>query len=377
MCSGKGNMSEILKSAVQINNGFTDTSADGANLYFDKKYGIMFCAYMPGPQGHYGESRGRIALSYFPASQPTNIRFRDIACGDEVYVPNLIGLGEGRVRVLYERNSRADCDHTICYKDFDMFSETLTEEKTVMLKREDGEIVPLCESEQYAYLRKRGFTNQIYKDREQITICGHTITPHTDGKLYGAISSFYAEPILYRSADNMETVEFFAICPHPAQYEFDYKFLGDKIYAIGRTDKDRDTVYFTVSSDMGKTWSVAKYFENSIQCKPKIMVYNNHILTACNFYNPDTGSRPDIQQGRTEVKLFYGENEDPNQNTHLLDLHSPYGIVNISLVDILGDIYMAYSTSELALEYQNGNPLVRGKDAIRFVKLGDLVPKGN
>ena len=33
---------------------------------------------------------------------------------------------------------------------------------------------------------------------------------------------------------------------------------------------------------------------------------------------------------------------------------------------------MAYSTSILSLEYQNGNPLVRGKDAVRYVNLGDL-----
>ena len=39
------------------------------------------------------------------------------------------------------------------------------------------------------------------------------------------------------------------------------------------------------------------------------------------------------------------------------------------------DVYMAYSTSELALEYQNGNSKVRGKDSIRYVKLGDLIPE--
>ncbi len=364
----------ILQQSVQINNGFTDTSGDGVNFFFDKKYGIMFCVYMPGPQGHYGESRGRIALSYFPASQPTNIRYVDIVCGNDVYVPNIIGLGEGKVRVLYEKDSRKDGDHETCYKDFDMFSGALSEEKVVMLKRDDGSIVKLCRTEQFLYLESRGFTNHTYKCSEQIVTGGHTISPHTDGKLYGAISSYYAEPILYRSADNMQTVEFFAVCPFAAQYEFDFKFLGEKIYAIGRADKDIDCIYFTSSSDMGKTWTAPRYFENSIQCRPRIMAYNNHILTGCNFYNADTGNRPEIQQGRTNVKLFYGENENPNQNTLVADLHSKYGIVNICLIDILGDVYMGYSTSELALEYQNENPLVRGKDAVRYVKLGDLRP---
>ena len=40
--------------------------------------------------------------------------------------------------------------------------------------------------------------------------------------------------------------------------------------------------------------------------------------------------------------------------------------------DILNDVYFAFSTSEAALENHNGNPIVRGKDAIRYIKLGDL-----
>jgi len=63
------------------------------------------------------------------------------------------------------------------------------------------------------------------------------------------------------------------------------------------------------------------------------------------------------------------------EKTTVADLYSQYGMVNIAMVDILNDVYLAYSTSELALEYQNKNPLVRGKDAIRYIKLGDLIPE--
>ena len=72
----KNDLSYLLEHSVQINDGLTQTSGDGSTLVFDRKYGIMFCAYMPGFQGHYGESRGKIALSCFPATQPTNIRDR-------------------------------------------------------------------------------------------------------------------------------------------------------------------------------------------------------------------------------------------------------------------------------------------------------------
>ena len=149
--------SDILERSVQVNDGLTETSADGAGLVFDAKYGIMFCAYMPGHQGHYGESRGKIALSYFPASQPTNIRFVTVSEDTDVYCHNVLGLGEGRVRVFYEKNSRAEGDHTYCFKDFDFLSGTLSEERAVMVKQEDGKLVPHGLSVKFAYLEARGY----------------------------------------------------------------------------------------------------------------------------------------------------------------------------------------------------------------------------
>ena len=97
--------------AVQVSDGLAQTSADGVNMAFDEKYGIMFCAYMTGAHGAYGESRGRISLSYFPAGQPTNMRALDVAVGDDVYCQNILSLGEGAVRVIYESDSRAECEH--------------------------------------------------------------------------------------------------------------------------------------------------------------------------------------------------------------------------------------------------------------------------
>ena len=357
-----------LELSVQINNGLGETSADGAGLSFDKKYGIMFCAYMPGHHGNYGESRGRISLSYFPASQPTNIKFVTISEDKDVYCHNILGLGDGKVRVFYEKDSKADCDHFTCFKDYDFLSDTLSEEKTVMLRRDDGSIVPLNETEQFTYLERNGFFNHTYCRSEQISIGSHTIFEGDDDYVYGAITSYLAEPILYRSKDNLETIEFFAICPYTAQYEMDYKFLNGKIYAIFRTNKDIDSIGYTVSDNFGKTWSEPVYFKDSIQCRPRLIVYNNNILMSYNYYNDDTENRPKIQQGRTSVRIHYGENLKP-----VADLYSKCGIVNIALADIMNDIYMAYSTSELALEYQNGNPRVRGKDAIRYIKLGNLI----
>lgn len=359
-----------LENSVQISNGLTETSADGASLAYDKKYGIMFCAYMPGPQEHYGESRGKISLSYFPASQPTNIRYVTIDASRDTYCPNILGLGDGKVRVFYEKYSRDDCDHFISYKDFNFLTGELGQEEIIMLKKEDGTKVPLTQTQQFDYLRSKGYFNQEYRKSEQIAFGSHTIFRGDDNLLYGAITSYVAEPILYRSDDNLSSIEFFAICPYECQYEFDYKFVDGKIYGIGRTQRETDNIFTTSSDDMGKSWTERVYLKDSIGCRPRIINYNGSFLTACNIYYNNTRHRPDIQQGRGSIKLSYGPDKIP-----VAELCSKYGIVNVCIIDILGDVYLAYSTSELALEYQNGNPRVRGKDAIRYIKLGDLIPE--
>lgn len=364
-----------LENSIQINDGLTQTSADGINMAFDSKYGIMFCLYMPGHHGSYGESRGRIALTYFPASQPTNTKTIEISAGNEEYVPNLISLGDGKIRALYAKNSRSKGDHYIHYKDFDFITKTLSEESIVMVKQDDGNLVPLTSSVQFAYLDKHNCHEHVYVHTEQIAIGGHTVFDGGDGYLYGAVSSYLSEVILYRSADNLATLEFFAVYPKPAQYEFDYKILNGKLHAVYRTNKDIDSIAYVCSDDFGKSWTDPVYFKESIQCRPRMIVYDNHILMAYNYFNSDTGNRPEIQQGRTSVKICYGEEADPNDNIVVADLYSKYGIVNICLSDVLGDIYFGYSSSVLALEYQNGNPKVRGKDSARYVKLGDLRPQ--
>jgi len=359
-------MSEVLTRSVQINDGLTQTSGDGAALAFDKKYGIMFCAYMPGMQGRYGESRSKVCLSVFPASQPTNIRFVDVAWGHDEYCDNIAGLGDGKVRVFYEKNSRAEGDHTYCFKDYDFLTDTLGPEQTVMVKQEDGTLVPYCLSVQFQYLERMGYHQHKYVSTEQIGCCAYF--DGDDGYTYGAAVSFLAEVILYRSADHGATVEFFAVYPKPAQYEFEYRFLNGRLYAIYRTDKDEDCIHFTTSDDMGKTWAEPVAFPGSIQCRPRMILCNEEVLVSYNHFCADTKNRPAIQQGRTSIKIRQmtgGERE-------LCHLYSKCGMVNVCLADILGDLYLAYSTSELAMEYQNGNPLVRGKDAIRYVKLGDL-----
>ena len=365
--------SEILRFSTQINDGLSQTSGDGIGMVFDKKYGIMFCVYMPGLQCNYGESRGRISLTYFPATQPTNSKTFDVIIEKDVFVPNIISLGDGKVRIFYEKNSRAVGNHFIGYKDFDFLTENLSEEKIVMLKREDGQVVPVNSSEQFEYLNKHGFSNHVLESTEQIIFASHSIVKEDDGYHYGVITSYQAEPILYRSSDNLATLEFFAVCPYPAQYEMDYKFINGKIMGVFRTPPEKDSIYYVTSDDNGKTWSKPYLIKDSVSCRPRLIKYMDKALVIANHYNDDTGNKPSIQQGRTSVRFFIvDDGEVPNEKTLVKELYCKSGMVNISAVNVMGDVYFAYSTSLVAMEYQNGNPKVRGKDAVRYVNLGDL-----
>jgi len=373
----KENSAQFFNNSVQINDGFCETSADGACLAFDKKYGIMFCAYMPGKQCCYGESRGKIKLSYFPATQPANIRYITVAEGRDEYCNNILSLGDGKVRIFYETNSYADCDHDVCYRDFDFMTETLSEEKVMMLKGEGGKLQKLHLSAAFSYLEARGYHNHKYLDSEQISIGGGgSFCTEDDGFVYGAVTSYLQEPVLFRSDDNLATVEFFAICPYAAQYEFDYKFLNGKIYAIFRTDKKENGIAFTMSNDMGSSWTEPVAIEESINCRPRLMHYDGGLLMAYNYSNRETENKRIHSTNRTAIKLRLVDNDNPNRCTVAADLVNTEGIVNISLAEILGNVYLAYSTSEAPLEYINydgpDDPVVHGKDAMRYVKLGYL-----
>ena len=362
-----------LSRAGQVNDGFTQTSADGVNMAFDTKYGIMFCAYMTGGHGCYGESRGRISLSYFPAGQPTNMRSLDVAIGNDVYCQNIVSLGEGAVRVIYEIDSRAEATHYTYYRDFNYLTGELSEPARMNLRREDGTLVPLTTAEQFAYLEHHGYHDHTFCRTEQVNLGGHTIFDGGDGYHYGVITSYLAEPILYRSADHLATLEFFAICPYTAQYEMDFKFLDGKIYAIFRTSKgEHGSICCTTSPDGGRTWTDAIELKNSIGVRPRLILHNGRVLIGYNIENFDTKNFPPILAPRTQIQLRLWDTDTPNEGEIAVDLHSKYGIVNICLVDIKGDCYMAYSCSEIPLECYNGMRRLRGKGAVKYLKLGNL-----
>lgn len=369
------NGEELFQRSVQISNGLRETSADGCSLAFDKKYGITFCSYMPGKQGKYGESRGRVALSYFPATQPTNIRFVTVAEGHDEYCNNILSLGDGKVRIFYEKDSYLDGDHEIAFRDFDFIEEKLGEEKIMRFTPNGLDGGALCLSGVFSFIEERGYRNHRYLADEQISIGGSTFFKGEDGLSYGAVTSYYSEVVLVRSHDGMASVEPFAVFPYPVQYEFDYKFLNGKIYAIFRTDKKRNSICFSFSEDMGKSWSEPVELQESIACRPRIISYGDTLLMCYNYFNDAVSRAYPMPSGRTAVKMRLVDCDDPNKCTLVADIFFRYGLVNASVMAVSDEIYLGFSTSLIPLQclnYGGEDPHIHGKDAIRFVRLGQL-----
>ena len=134
---------------------------------------------------------------------------------------------------------------------------------------------------------------------------------------------------------------------------------------------------FTSSKDMGKTWTEPVMLEKSINCRPRMLHYNGGILMAYNYLYTEAPPSKILNNNRTAIKLCMVNPENPNESEVLAELYNRREIVNISVAEIFGDVYLAYSTSEAPLEYINyfgpNIPVIHGKDAIRYVKLGNFM----
>ena len=359
-------MDSILDKSVQVNDGLTQTNASAVECHFDKKYGIVFCAYLTG-FGNYGEQKGKVGLSYFPATQPTNSRHIIISNEEGVYEPNILGLGDGKVRVFYVKSYG---DKQYYYKDYNYISQILSEEKPVKVNI-DNNLIPLTPGWYKDYLIQKGYT-----DFETAEYKGHGLIMTSDLKsfdncVWGTLTSYDYYPIIFKSQDNMETITPVAIYPIICDFELDLCFHNKIMHSVARCHDG--TIKYSKSPDFGKTWSKPYILENGSSCRPQITVYNNQLLIGYNIKDTNTDYRPPVSD-RTHIKLLLGNNEDPNTYKCILDLHSNYGIVYFRIIDILGDLYMAYSDSQIGLQTINTDEKEEdGKEAVRYVKLGHLI----
>ncbi len=354
---------------VQINDGLTQPSADASAVVYDKENGLVFVSYMIGLPKHYGEACGKICLSIFPPAQPENVRRRIIDTG----VGQARGLlctahyqvGDGKTRIMFT-TTRGEL--AAYYRDYDFFSDTVSERTEVLLRTENRD-VRLDNASYRAYLAKQGLNVESTSEPIINKVCKY------NDEIYTAISiDSTGYPILCKIEDNVLIP--FAVCPEAMTYEFRYFINDNGIYGAYRVPPDdHKTAHaaYTVSTDMGKTWKT-RIYEDGIQSRPDILEYYGKPLFVYNYKSDKSLENfPPMHNYRNAIKMIY-------EDKVILDLFSKHGIVEHETISIHGDLYMAFSNAPQALSIQNGRgwleegrPVEQGKEAIQWVKLGFLL----
>ena len=354
---------------TQISDGLTQTAACASAVVYDKQNGLVFVSYKTGLPKRYGESTGKLCLSVFPPSQPTNIRHRviDIGVGQSrgllCTAHYLVGDGVTRMMFTTTRGELATY-----YRDYDFMTDTVSERTEVFLRTDEGD-VRLNNTTYRTYLDKLGL--HVESEAEPII---NKVCRYKD-ELYTAISvDATGYPILCKIEDNILVP--FAVCPEPMTYEFRYMINDNGIYGVYRVPPDDHKTghaAYTVSTDGGKTWNT-RIYPDGIQSRPDIMEYYGKPLMVYNYKSDKSIENfPPMHNFRNSIKMIY-------DGEVILDMFSKYGIVEHETISIRGDLYMAFSNCPQALSTENGaawiedgRPVEQGKEAIEWMKVGYLL----
>lgn len=354
---------------TQISDGLSQTAACAAAPVYDKENGLVFVSYMTGLRKRYGESTGRICMSVFPASQPTNIRHRiiDEGVGESrgllCTAHYLIGDRKTRVAFTTTRGEKA-----AFYRDYDFETDTVSERQRVYLRTSKGD-VDLINETYHQYINENGYS--ISCGMEPII----NKVSRYNGELYTAITlDGPSYPVLCRIEGNVLVP--FAICPEATTYEFRYMINDSGIYGVFRVPPDdHGTGHggYTVSRDGGRTWETS-VFEDGVQSRPDVMEYYGKPLVIYNYKSDRSVENfPPMHNNRNSVKMVY-------DGKVIKDIFSKYGIVEHETISVCGDLYMTFSNCPQALSSENsqawtenGRGVEQGKEAVQWMKLGYIL----
>ena len=362
-------LGSIVEKATQVNNGLDESAACGSTVVYDPAYGVVFLVYMTGTRTSYGESSGRLCLSVFSPTQPTNIRFRRIDEGVGGSRGLLCGcaysIGPGKIRMLF---TTTKVHVAAWYRDYDFVTDTVSERTEVLLRVEDS-LLPTDNDSYKKLLALHGFSGV----SDAACIVNRPCV--YNGEVYTALTVdgvYY--PVLCKIKDNV--LEPFAFCPVQGTYEFRYCINDTGIFGVYRYPVDDHGVAksgWAFSYDGGKTWE-NELFADGVQSRPDILLYYDKPLIIYNYRSDRSIQNfPPMHNHRNAIRMLY-------DGKVILDCFEKYGIVEHFTVSICGDLYMAFSTCEQALSVvsgtawiEEGRPVEQGKEEIKWVKLGYLI----
>lgn len=354
---------------TQISDGLNFTAACAAASVYDKENGLMFVSYMTGLRKRYGESTGKVCLSVFPPSQPTNIRHRilDEGVGESrgLLCTAHYLVGDRRTRVLFTTTKGEKAAFS---REYDFETDTVSERRRIYLRTRQGDL-DLVNETYHQFLNENGYSVNCGMEPIINKVCRY------NGELYTTVTlDGPSYPVLCRIEGDVLVP--FAICPDKTTYEFRYLINDSGIYGVFRVPPDdHGTGHggYTESHDGGKTWKTS-VFEDGIQSRPDIMEYYGKPLVIYNFKSDRSVENfPPMHNNRNAVKMVY-------DGRVIKEIFSKYGIVEHETLSICGDLYMSFSNCPQALSSENnqawsenGRGVEQGKEAIQWMKLGYIL----
>ena len=352
--------------STQINDGLSETAACAGAIAYDRENGLVFESYMTGLRKRYGESTGRICISVFPPAQPFNVRHRIIDKGigqsrGLLCTANYL-VGDGRTRLMFTTTRGEKAAY---YRDYDFFSDTVSERTEVFIRTPSGDI----------RLNNEGYLKCLSAFGKTVECSAEPIINKVymyNGKFYTAVTlDGFSYAVLCTIEDNVLIP--FAVSGDPTTYEFRYCVNDSGIYAVFRIPPDdHGTGHggYTCSKDGGKTWTTT-VFEDGIQSRPDIFLYRNEPMIVYNYKSGrEAADFAPMHNFRNAVRFVY-------KGVTVLELFSKYGIVEHETIPIAGDLYMSFSNCPQALSTENnaawiedGRPVEQGKEALQWAKIG-------
>lgn len=369
------NIEALPIDSIYINDYLNQTCASAVELAYDKTKDIVYAVYLSSYK-ELGESRDMICLSVFKPKSPLStikhyivVSTGDISDSKKIvrpFEPNILLLKSGEVRITFYDESLVNY-----YRDFSIENEEFRNIQSILIKTSKGTFVKSGVNAYINILKENSYSVSGY------IYHGPIITSRFieyGGYTWGVLTSNKTEPILFRSSDELKTLEPIGIFPYPVSFECSIEIINNKMYLLGRTVNNVSGISYCTSNDMGKTWSEPIKLNYSTDSRPQIFQYKNKLFLSYNIEGNLYSQYPRVCYGtREKVFMKLGLEDNPNNNQTILSLYSPYGFVYPYFLEIDGDLYMAYSNSQLGAEKKKGLNNVQGKDCIVWTKLSEYL----
>ena len=354
-------ISGILTKKVAISSG-EYIAAHEPSMVVDESKGIAYVSYACS-KTNYGETWDTIALSVFPLKQPWKAETYTIARHGEHDVWNPISaithfINGNTVRVTFSIYSEGI--FKLMYVDFNTETKNVGTPQDV--KFTDGKIVNNVNVLEKLQDLGYGTITPYSSATAQYTIdlinstCKYVTH---NGYVYGAITGEFSEPLIFRSNDNLSTLEVMGVIPALANWECQLAFVGERLYALNRISGQIAPTNFYYSDDFGSTWTYIKSVSMKAS-KPALLSYNNGLLMVYNGHERDYNPISGQDRYKFIISYYDGENEKI-----YLNLINPYGLVYPCLYNYKGDVYLLFSDGSLFFDIND-----EGKDLCYILELG-------